>query len=94
VLDRFRALIAGKADPAILEGGMMLVVVITVASVAPALWTENADLVREHMIQLLLAGLAAALLIIERSREVAVLETDDVVADVDVPSRAWFAPWR
>jgi hypothetical protein len=77
---------------------MILVVVITVASVAPALWTENADLVREQMIQLLLAGLAAALLIIERSREVAVLETDanadDVVADVDVPSRAWIAPWR
>jgi hypothetical protein len=98
VLDRFRALIAGSADPAILEGGMILVVVITVASVAPALWTGNADLVREQMIQLLLAGLAAALLIIERSREAAVLETDanadDVVADVDVPSRAWIAPWR
>jgi hypothetical protein len=97
VLDRFRALISGKADPAILEGGLMLVVAVTLASVAPALWGNNIDMVREHLIQLLLAGLAAALLIIERSREdkdLAVEVEADEPATTEIPERAWFAPWR
>jgi len=41
VLDRFCVLIGGKADLGILEAAMMLVVLITVSSVAPALWSEN-----------------------------------------------------
>ena len=47
--DRFRALAGGKAEPEILEAGLMLVVVISIASVGPAIWLHNADLVREQV---------------------------------------------
>ncbi|MBV8791904.1 MAG: hypothetical protein JO237_07590 [Pseudolabrys sp.] len=101
IIDRARAMIAGRADPGILEAAMMLVVVVAIASVAPALWTQNADLIREYLVQLLLAGLAAALLIIERSKaeKLAAAEVaDEIDADVvdlaNVPNRAWYAPWR
>jgi hypothetical protein len=93
ILDRGRAMVAGTANPGVLEAGMMLVVLITLVSVAPALWSENADLVREHLIQLLLAGLAAALLIIERSR-LPLADSDEIASPADLPERAWFAPWR
>ncbi len=96
MFDRFRALISGKSDAGILEGGLMLVVAITIASIAPALWTENADLIREQMIQLLLAGLAAALLIVERSAETKLaLENDGASLELsEGPARVWYAPWR
>ena len=103
ILDRARAMISGKADSGILEGALMLVVAMTIASVIPAVMSDNTDLVREHLVQLLLAGLAAALLIVERSRiekaaqmEVIEDETAEPVAlDLaSVPNKAWFSPWR
>jgi hypothetical protein len=95
ILDRARAMIAGTADPGILEAGMMLVVAMTVVSVAPALWTQNADLVREHLVQLLLAGLAAALLIIERTRTPEPAAQTSEIEPAELPvNRVWFAPWR
>jgi hypothetical protein len=66
IADRFRSLAGGKAESEILEAGLMLVVIISIASVGPAIWQNNADLVREQVIQLLLAGVAAALCILER----------------------------
>lgn len=69
IADRFRALAGGKAEPEILEAGLMLVVIISIASVGPAIWAQNADLVREQVIQLMLAAVAAALCILERSYE-------------------------
>ncbi|MBV9556984.1 MAG: hypothetical protein JO254_07875 [Pseudolabrys sp.] len=101
ILDRARAMIAGTADPGILEAAMMIVVVVTVASVAPALLSQNGDLARELLVQLLLAGLAATLLIIERPRAAKVAQ--DVVDDdtaqpaldlANIPNKAWFSPWR
>ena len=41
-------------------------VLITIASVGPAVWSHNPDLVREQAIQLALAALATALCIVER----------------------------
>jgi ABC-type uncharacterized transport system permease subunit len=67
ILDRLRALIGGKANTDILEAGLILIVAISIASVGPAVWSHNAELVREHTIQLLLAAIATALCIVERS---------------------------
>ena len=47
ILDRLRVLIGGKPDNDILEGGLILVVLISIASVGPAVWAHNAGLVRE-----------------------------------------------
>ena len=93
VLDRARTLIGGKADSEILETGLLLAVAISIVAVIPALRSENADLVREHTIQLLLAGLAAALCIIERAGRVGAPVADDG-RDVSPAPAAWFAPWR
>ena len=67
ILDRFRSLISGTADSEILDAGLILVVVISIASVGPAVWSQNAELVRESAIQLSLAALAAALCMLERT---------------------------
>jgi hypothetical protein len=42
-------------------------VLISIASVGPAAWSQSTDLMREHTFQLLFAGLAVALCIVERS---------------------------
>ena len=56
IADRLRVLAGGKANSEILEGGLMLVVLISIASVGPAVWTHNAELVREQAIKLMLVG--------------------------------------
>jgi hypothetical protein len=66
IIDRFRSLRGGKVNTEIFEAGLMLVVLISIASVGPAVWLHNADLVREQTIQLMLAGVAAGLGILER----------------------------
>lgn len=93
ILDRFRSLIGGTPDAGVMEGGLMLVVAISLVAVGPALWSNNGDLVREHTIHLLLAGLAAALCIIERGQVAAATESpDETTAETDAitPSR-WLA---
>jgi hypothetical protein len=67
IVDRFRTVAGGKASPEILEAGLLLVVLISIGSAAPAIWLHNADLVREQVIQLLLAAVAAGLCVLERS---------------------------
>ncbi|MGI8527319.1 MAG: hypothetical protein ACR2K5_14315 [Pseudolabrys sp.] len=96
IFERFRSLISGTSDAGVLEGGLMLAVAITIVSIAPALWTENADLIREQLLQLLLAGLAAALLIFERSAQ-SRAETERAGGEIELsarPARVWYAPWR
>ena len=96
VLDRLRCLTRGQPDPEVLEAGLILVVLISIAAAAPALWSHNIDLVREQIIQLLLAGLAVALTIIERgSLGPAAPEAVAVEAKTTAPRDAtWFTPWR
>ncbi len=96
IADRFRALSGGEAEPEILEAGLMLVVVISIASVGPAIWLNNADLVREQVIQLLLAAVAAALCMLERSYERAGEQASPLAARaVAVPrDETWFSPLR
>lgn len=92
ILDRFRTLIGGKADTEILEAGLALVVLISIASVGPAVWSHNTELVREQTIQLLLAGLAAALCMVERSYGRNVMAAEPVA--VTPQGATWFTPWR
>ncbi|HYA30513.1 MAG TPA: hypothetical protein VEI95_16985 [Acidobacteriota bacterium] len=67
IADRFRCMVRGEANSEILEAGLILVVLINIASVGPAAWAQSTDLMREHTLQLVLAGLAVALCIVERS---------------------------
>jgi len=95
IIDRFRCLTGGKAASEILEGGLILVVMITIASVGPAVWAHNTDLVREQTLQLLLAGLATALCIVERSYDRPITADEPGAATATAPQGAtWFSRWR
>ena len=97
IADRFRCLAGGKPASDILEGALILVVLVTIASVGPAVWSHNTDLVREQILQLLLAALATALCMVERSysRPAAEAEPEATQAAATAPQGAtWFSPWR
>jgi hypothetical protein len=97
IFDRFRSLVSGKADSEILEAGLMLVALISIASVGPAIWSHNAELVREQAVQLTLAAIAAGLGIIERryGRSTEVVASIDEDGAVALPAQPrWFSPWR
>ncbi len=97
VLDRLRALIGGKPDSEILEGGLILVVLISIASVGPAVWSHNAELVRESTIQLALAAVATALCLLERNvRPPADKAAPAVTTELAATPRGapWFSPFR
>ncbi|MCF8478021.1 MAG: hypothetical protein K9G60_13410 [Pseudolabrys sp.] len=85
LVDRLRTLAGGTANSDVLEGGLILVVAISIVSVGPAIWSHNADLVREQTLQLLLAALATALCMVERSYARTVkIEVPAVAAAADV----------
>ncbi len=92
IVDRLRSLAGGKANTDLLEGGFILVVAISIISAGPAIWSNNTDLLREQVLQLLLAALGTALCMVERSytkRSAAAAATEAL------PQGApWFSPWR
>ena len=91
IFDRFRHMTRGQADSEILESGLILVVLISIASVGPASWAHSTDLMREHTFQRLFAGLAAGLCIIERIY----FHKDEPAAETVAPQNAkWFTIWR
>ena len=97
--DRFRALGGGKANTDILDAGLVLVMLITMASIGPAIWTHNAELVREQAITLMLVGVAAGLGLLERSYQRAdkpLLAKTSLIAGNAVAARdaQWFSPLR
>ncbi len=105
VVDRLRSLVSGTPSNEILETGLLLAVGISIVSVAPAIWSQNGDLVRELLIQFLLAAFAATLCMIERSGrkpdakdkteaalEAAIAAHSGARASAD--AGRWFAPWR
>jgi len=97
VLDRLRVFAAGKADSEILEGGLILIVVISIVSVGPAVWSQNADLVRESTIQLMLAAVATALCLVERSYGHSAEEAKpDLNVELAATPRGapWYSPFR
>ena len=90
IVDRLRSLAGGKPATEILEGGLALVVLISIASAGPAIWSHNTELVRDQVIALVLAGIATALCIVERNYR----RDTDLVESVQLPEGASFTPWR
>ena len=70
VFERMRGLFA-KTKPAneILETALIVAVAVSIASLVPAILSSNADLAREQMIQLFLAGATAVFCMIERGKQ-------------------------
>jgi hypothetical protein len=58
IADRFRTVSRRKANSEILEAGLILIVAISIISVAPASFRDGTEIVREHTLPLLLAALA------------------------------------
>ncbi len=98
IADRLRCLAGGRPESEVLEGGLILVVLITIASAGPAVWSQNVDLLREQVIQLSLAALATALCIVERSyqakADAAAGATVEPLPAASVPIGSPFTPWR
>lgn len=95
IADRLRCLAGGKPDSEVLEGGLILVVLVTIASAGPAVWAQNTDLVREQALQLFLAAVATALCIFERSYQNVETDAEPVAATVGTAQNpTWFTPWR
>jgi hypothetical protein len=97
IIDRCRAFVGGKANSDILEGGLILVVLVTIASVGPAVWSRNAELVRSETIQLMLAAVATALCLVERKYDRPTeTEMPEAITEPAATPRAapWFSPFR
>jgi hypothetical protein len=97
IFDRCRALTGSEVDTGILEGGLILIVLISIASVGTAVSSQNAALLREHAIQLMLAAVAAALCLVERNRgraDVNVLPAVSTELAATPRGSPWFAPFR
>lgn len=96
VVARFRALKGGKANSDILEGGLILVVAISIVSVGPAVLSQNAELVREQTVQLILAAVATGLCLVERRQgwPAAAAKATAVVKLATARGAAWFSPFR
>jgi hypothetical protein len=97
ILDHLRALMGGTANSEILEGGLILVVLISIVSVGPAVWSQNAELVREQTTQLILAAVATGLCLVERSYgRPATPAKPAIVTELAATPRGapWFSPFR
>jgi hypothetical protein len=92
IVDRVRSVMGGKPNSEILEGGLILVLLVSVATAGPTVWSHNVDLLREQVFQLLLAAVATALCMVERSYDRSTPTAEPVVA---TPQGAtWFTLWR
>jgi hypothetical protein len=80
IVSRFAGPVDATANAEVLEAGLILVVLISIVSVGPAVWSHNADLVRENTIHLVLAAVATGLCIVERSRAPAPMVLAEVAA--------------
>jgi len=96
VLDRLRALVWGKPESEIFEAGLVLVVLISIVSVGPAVWLQDAELVRETITQLMLAAIAIALCPVERIHGRAGNATPAIVTEPAATPRGapWYTPFR
>lgn len=57
----------GPANPEILEFALLLVVALSIVTVAPAIWQHDAAMIRTCIVNLILASIAAALGTLERT---------------------------
>lgn len=86
IVDRFRCMFRGQADTDVLEGALILIVAIGIISAGLAARSGNGEIVREYAIQLVLAGLATALCIAERSRAQSEPISPDDGVETDTPA--------
>jgi hypothetical protein len=96
IVDRLRHVMRGQADTGIFEAGLILVIAISIVSAGPAVWSQDGTLLRETMLQLSLAGLAAALCVIERRyKEANAIDVTAATATV-APSApgTWYSMWQ
>ncbi len=95
ILERVRSLVTGTAEVDVLEAGLVLIVAISILAVGPAVWSQNVELARDYTLQLVLAGLVAALCLLERRTGRAKTAVKTAVKAVAYPPDAhWFTPWR
>ena len=97
-------MISGTPANEVLETGLLIAVGMCLVAVAPAIWSQNGDLVRELLVQFLLAGFAAVLSIMERAgRKPREEKTESALelAIAALPSTSrpqarsrWYTPWR
>ncbi len=69
LLDRARCWRSGKPDMDVLEMALFLVVIVSIVTVAPAIWQHDATLIRSCTMNLVFASLAAAMVAIERNEQ-------------------------
>jgi hypothetical protein len=93
VFERLRALFS-KTTPAndILETALIIAVGISIASLAPAIWSDNGDLAREQTIQLVLAGLTGMFCTAERRHDQSEPEADST--ELVTATSESFVPWH
>lgn len=96
VIDRLRAIVGGTADADVLEGALMIIVVISIVSVGPAIWSHSAWLVRETTIELMLAAAATGLSLIGRGSTDLDRGRPAVITRLAATPRdaPWFSPFR
>ena len=109
ITDRVRCMVSGTPANEVLETGLLIAVGICLVAVAPAIWSQNGDLVRELLVQFMLAGFAAVLSIMERSgrtpkeqmpkQEKAENALELAIAALPSTTRVgtqsrWYTPWR
>jgi len=88
VFDRLRRIFSGST-PAneMLETALILAVGISIVSVVPAIWSHNADLMREQTVQLVLAAMTGVFCIVERRK------AEHSAKGVATPDSS-FVPWH
>jgi hypothetical protein len=94
VISRIRTLSTGQANSEVFEAGLIMVTLLSLAAVIPALWMQNMDVVRDETIQLLMAAVAAALCVIERTDVAGASTTVRAMRKLEVWQPHWYTPWR
>jgi hypothetical protein len=94
IAQRFRALAGGKAESEIFEAGLILAALISMASLGPAAWSHNVELVRAQIVPLMLAGVAAGLSFLERGYGRVDAAQPRELATAVPQGGTWFTPFR
>jgi hypothetical protein len=95
VVERLRSLFARTTPSSeMLETALILAVAVTVASLVPAIWSQNADLMREQVVQLILAGATGAFCVVERSGDKPATPAEMAAAEPAAVESASYVPWH
>lgn len=93
LVNRMRSVFS-KSSPGneALETALIVAVAISIASLVPAIWSQNSDLAREQLIQLVLAGITGVFCMVERGyatqKQATIAEAEPVAAEGS------YVPWH